>query len=232
MAVANQVTAIVRMSTIVDELQTASEKLAGAQAETVMMLAAAAEAHDQTTGKHLKSIRAISEALAAELGYSADAVIELGLAATLHDIGKISVPDAILSSPMRFDTSDWEAAALWETLKRHSVWGAEFLAGREGFELASRVARWHHERWDGRGYPDGIAGEEIPEEVAIVSVADAFDAMTSDRPYRAGRPLWAAVREVEAHSGRQFSPRVVEALLRLFRRQELPGQTHEEQLAA
>ena len=232
MAVANQVTAIVRMSTIVDELQTASEKLAGAQAETVMMLAAAAEAHDQTTGKHLQSIRAISEALARELGYSDEAVTELGLAATLHDIGKISVPDAILSSPMRFDTSDWEAATLWETLKRHSVWGAEFLAGREGFELASRVARWHHERWDGRGYPDGIAGEEIPEEVAIVSVADALDAMTSDRPYRAGRPLWAAVREVEAHSGRQFSPRVVEVLLRLFRRGDLPGQEESEQVAA
>jgi len=222
-AVANQVSAIVSMSTIVDELQTATSRLAGAQAETVMMLAAAAEAHDHTTGMHLESIRVITETLARELGYDEPEVTELGLAATLHDIGKISVPDVVLSSPMRFDTDDWEAAALWETMKRHSVWGAEFLDGRAGFELAARVARWHHERWDGGGYPDGLRDGEIPEEVAIVTVADALDAMISDRPYRLGRPISAAVAEIERCSGRQFSPKVVDALVRLHQRRALPS---------
>jgi HD-GYP domain-containing protein (c-di-GMP phosphodiesterase class II) len=106
-------------------------------------------------------------------------------------------------------------------LKQHSVWGAEFLKGREGFELAAVVARWHHESWDGSGYPDGLSGEEIPEAVTIGTVADAFDAMVSDRPYRAGRPVSAAVDEVLRCRGRQFSPPVVDALVRLHERGEL-----------
>jgi hypothetical protein len=83
-------------------------------------------------------------------------------------------------------------------MKHHTTWGGEFLAGRPGFELAALVARSHHERWDGSGYPHGLAGEDIPEAATIVSVADAFDAMTSDRPYRAARSLSTAVREIVA----------------------------------
>ncbi len=230
-AVANQVTAIVRMSALVEGLQTASARLAEAQAETVMMLAAAAEAHDRTTGVHLRSIRALSEALARELGYSERDVTELGLAAILHDIGKISVPDAVLSSPRRFDTEDWDVVQMWEVMKQHSVWGADFLVGKPGFELAAAIARWHHERWDGGGYPDGLMGEQIPERVAIVTVADAFDAMISDRPYRAGRPVSAAVREITSCSGRQFSPKVVAALVRLQECGELPSASRDRQAA-
>ena len=101
-------------------------------------------------------------------------------------------------------------------MKQHTIWGAQVLQGRHGFELAEVVARCHHERWDGTGYPSGLRGEEIPEAAAITSVADSFDAMTSDRPYRAGRPTSEAGREIVACSGTQFSPRVVEALLRLY----------------
>jgi putative two-component system response regulator len=221
-SVAAQVTAIVRMATLVDGLQYATRELASAQDETVMMLAAAAEAHDETTGQHLRSIRVISEALATQLGYSEQEVRELGMAATLHDIGKISVPDAILSSPVRFDRDDVEMSLIWEQLQRHSVWGSEFLQNRKGFELASQVARWHHERWDGRGYPDGLVGDQILEKVAIVTVADAYDAMTSDRPYRAGRSAAAAVMEIVRYKGQQFSPRVVDALASLHGMRALP----------
>ncbi len=232
-AVANQVTAIVRMATLVDGLQRATERLSGAQAETVMMLAAAAEAHDHATGLHLESIRALAEAIATELGYDEERVRELGLAATLHDIGKISVPDSILSSPVRFDSDDWEVTRMWDVMKQHSVWGAEFLRARDGFELAGKVARWHHERWDGRGYPDGLQGEAIPEEVTIVTVADAFDAMVQDRPYRAGRPVREAVDEVVRCRGVQFNPKVVDALVRLYERGALPLLADEvERLAA
>jgi diguanylate cyclase (GGDEF)-like protein/PAS domain S-box-containing protein len=167
-AVANQVTAIVRMATT-------SSQLEKAHVETVIMLAAAAEAHDHMTGRHLQRVRAISEALARELGYSEQAAASLALAAVLHDIGKIRVPDALLSSASRLDTDEWSV------MQQHTLWGAEFLRGRPGFELAADVAAAHHERWDGAGYPHGLRGEAIPEAAAIVAVADSFDAITNDR---------------------------------------------------
>ena len=219
-AVATQVTAIVRMAQLVDELQEATARLGEAQAETVMMLAAAAEAHDRETGLHLLSIRTTAEALARELGYADAAVHDLGLAAVLHDIGKISVPDTVLSSSGSLQDDEWEL------MKRHTLWGAEFLSGKPGFDLAATVARSHHERWDGGGYPDGLTDGDIPEAAAIVTVADSFDAMTHDRPYKLGRPIEDAIQEIAACSGKQFSPRVVEALLRLHQRGELPHALH------
>ncbi len=204
-AVANQVTAIVRMATT-------SELLAEAQAETVIMLAAAAEAHDRETGHHLHRVRSISEALALELGYSEQAAADLALAAVLHDIGKVRVPDALLSSTGQLDADEW-----W-VMQQHTIWGEEFLRGRQGFELAADVAAAHHERWDGGGYPRGLAGEEIPEAATIVAVADALDAMTHDRPYRAGRSIAIALQEIRRSSGTQFNPRVVDALAALSAR--------------
>jgi len=230
--VANQVTAIVRMATLVDGLQSATERLSEAQAHTVMMLAAAAEAHDHTTGLHLESVRSFVEAIAREMDYEEGAVRELGLAATLHDIGKIRVPDNLLSSPMRFDSDDWEVARVWDVLKQHSIWGAEFLEPRPEFALAAEVARWHHERWDGKGYPDGIAGDQIPEEVTIVTVADALDAMVHERPYRAARSVAEAMAEIVRCRGVQFNPVVVDALVRLHRRDAVADQVDRVGMAA
>jgi diguanylate cyclase (GGDEF)-like protein len=215
-AIASQVTAIVYMTTLVEELKAASESLAQAHGETVMMLAAAAEAHDDTTGRHLRRVRAITEALSRELGYNEEQAYELGLASVLHDIGKIRVPDTVLTSPGKLAEDEWAL------MKQHTLWGAEFLSGRPGFDLAQVMARSHHERWDGGGYPDGLAGEEIPEAALIISVSDSFDAITSDRPYRAGRPASEAVEEIVSCSGAQFSPRVVEGLVRLYKRGALP----------
>ncbi len=210
--VATQVSAIVRMATLVDQLQSTSSRLAQAQGDTVLLLAAAAEAHDLATGLHLQGVRALTQALARELGYSEDDAHALSLAAVLHDIGKIRVPDSVLASPGPLPDGDWEL------MKQHTVWGAEFLADRPGFELASEIALCHHERWDGTGYPRGLSGEAIPEAATIVTVADSFDAMTHDRPYRARRSTDQAVQEILAYSGRQFSPKVVAALKRLFER--------------
>jgi diguanylate cyclase (GGDEF)-like protein/PAS domain S-box-containing protein len=215
MAVAAQVTGIVRMATLVDELQSTSTRVVQAQTETVMMLAAAAEAHDQATGLHLQNVRAITETLACELGYRQEDAEELGLAAVLHDIGKIRVPDVVLSTAGQLTDPEWDL------MKQHTVWGGGFLAGRQGFELAATIARSHHERWDGSGYPNGLAGEDIPKAATIVAVADAFDAMTSDRPYRAARSVAAAVREIVACSGSHFNPKVVQALVRLHKRKIL-----------
>ena len=214
-AVATQVTAIVRMSSLVEELQVSTSQLQRSHEGTVLMLASAAEAHDHTTGRHLQRVRAISEAIACELGYDDERASALGMAATLHDIGKIRVPDSVLGS------SNSLAEAEWVLMKQHTLWGAAFLSEQPGFELAASVARHHHERWDGAGYPDGLAGEEIPESALITTVADSFDAMTNHRPYRRGRPVDEAVREIVSCSGTQFSPRVVDALVRLFERGEL-----------
>ena len=214
-SVAAQVTAIARMASVLEDLRATSSSLREAHTETVVLLAAAAEAHDHTTGRHLHEIRAITEALARELGQTEESAEALGLAAVLHDIGKIRVPDSILSNPGTLSDEDWRV------MKQHTVWGAEFLAGRPEFETAAVIARSHHERWDGAGYPDGLSDGDIPEPAAIVSVADSFDALISDRPYRKGGSVAEAVAELSACSGKQSSPTVVEALLRLYERGEL-----------
>jgi putative two-component system response regulator len=124
----------------------------------------------------------------------------------------------------------------WVLMKQHTLWGSAFLHEQPGFELAAGVARHHHERWDGGGYPDGLVGEEIPESALITTVADSFDAMTNHRPYRRGCPVEESVREIVSCSGTQFSPRVVDALVRLFGRGELgfvhPGEDEERDLNA
>jgi diguanylate cyclase (GGDEF)-like protein/PAS domain S-box-containing protein len=215
-AVATQVAAIVRMAAFVEELQTSSSQLMRAHTETVLMLAGAAEAHDHTTGRHLQRVSELAGALARELGHDEAAARDLALAAVLHDIGKIRVPDMVLGSSSKLAESEWVL------MRQHTIWGSEFLAGQQGFGLAASVARSHHERWDGDGYPSGLRGDEIPEAAQITSVADAFDAMTNDRPYRLGRPTAEAIGEIVACSGTQFSPRVVAALVRLWENGALP----------
>jgi diguanylate cyclase (GGDEF)-like protein len=214
-SVAAQATAIVRMSVVLEELRATSKRLQDAHVETVMLLASAAEAHDATTGRHLHGIRVITEILARELGYSEERATELALASTLHDIGKIRVPDSVLANSAELTQNDWKV------MKQHTVWGADFLASRPELAEAAAIAQAHHERWDGTGYPDGLTGEEIPESAMIVSVADAFDALTSDRPYRRGRGVDKAVAEIVSCSGTQFSPCVVDALVRIAKRGEL-----------
>ncbi len=212
MTIATQVAALVHMTQLVDQLAGSTAELMQAHDDAVVLLAAAAEAHDHTTGVHLQRVRQVSEAVARELGYPDADARALGLAAMLHDVGKIQVPKSILTSTAPLSRSEREV------MERHPLWGAEFLAGRPGMELAALVARAHHERWDGSGYPHGLAGEAIPEQAAIVAVADCYDALTSDRPYRRGRSTDEAVAEIVAWSGQQFHPKIVAALVRLHRR--------------
>ena len=211
MTVATQVTAIVRLSTMVEELRSVSERIGEARAETVMMLAASAEAHDRATGDHLQAVRGLAEAIAVEMGYGRADAEELGLAAALHDIGKVAVAESVLNHAGSLTGEQWAI------MREHTVRGAEFLSRHTSFFVAAIVARHHHERWDGTGYPDGLRGAEIPEAAAIVTVADSFDAMTTDRPYRKARSIDEAIEEIIAGRGTQFSPRVVDALLRLHR---------------
>ena len=221
-AIATQITSVVRMATLFDELQSTSEHLAQAREEAVLLLAAAAEAHDSTTGHHLRGVRGLTEALARELSYDEKSVRELGMAAVLHDIGKIRVPDHVLSTPGKLSDEQWQI------LIQHTKWGAEFLEHHAGFELAATVARSHHEKWDGSGYPDRLAGDDIPEAATIVAIADAFDAMTGgDRSYQKCRTVDEAVKEFEAFSGTQFNPNVVAALIRIHQAGELTSRSEQ-----
>jgi diguanylate cyclase (GGDEF)-like protein/putative nucleotidyltransferase with HDIG domain/PAS domain S-box-containing protein len=213
--IADQVTAIIHMEALVTDLQAATSQLNDARADTVILLAAAAEAHEKTTGAHLLRVQLLCERLARELGHDEESALAIGQAALLHDIGKIRVPERILLSPARLDGSEWTI------MKQHTTWGAEFLAQRPGFEMAATIAACHHERWDGEGYPQGLSGAQIPEAATIVTVADSFDAITSERPYRSARTAEWAIEEIVRCSGAQFSPRVVDALRRLYARGDL-----------
>jgi HD-GYP domain-containing protein (c-di-GMP phosphodiesterase class II) len=180
-----------------------------------MLLAVAAEARDPYTENHLLRIRGYSEAIASELGLSPQETREIGLASLLHDIGKMQVPDSILTKPGALTAEEWEI------VKQHPTWGEELLSLHPSFEGARQIARWHHENWDGTGYPDGLRGEEIPIGAAVTAVADGFDAMTTQRPYKGAWPPDRAIREIRQNKGLRYSPKVVEAFGRAVRKGEI-----------
>ena len=191
-----------------------SAHLVVAWKEAVEVLARACEYRDDNTGQHAHRVGATSAAIAVELGCDSEFVEHLRLAAPLHDIGKIAIPDEILHKPAAL--SDEEFAVM----KGHAALGAEMVGKRTSpfLQMAEEIARFHHERWDGTGYSAGIAGEAIPLSARIVSVADAYDAMTNDRPYRKAGTKLQAMAELEAMAGKQFDPNVVAALVAHVRR--------------
>lgn len=162
---------------------------------------------DPHIGEHLRAVSRLASRIGLEMSLPLDRLDALALGALLHDLGKIGVPDEILHKPGRLTDTEYE------TIKRHPVLGAEMLAPVEELAQAVPAVRHHHERFDGRGYPDGLRGEEIPLTARVVSVADAFDSMIRDRPYGYGISRVAAMEEIERNSGTQFDPRVVRALL-------------------
>ncbi len=210
-AVAEQMVAIVTTSILLDEIRSTTTQLAANNEAAVLRLAAAAEVHDPAVGPHLRRVRQVSELLALELGSSPTEALQVGLAAALHDVGKLYVPEALLSG------SEILTAEEKTQFRKHTYLGAKFLAG-PGTELAAVVAQSHHERWDGGGYPNGLRGEQIPEAARITSVADVLDAITTDRSYQRHRSLAFAIAEISSQSGKQFSPHVVKALITLYER--------------
>jgi putative two-component system response regulator len=189
------------------------------QLQVVQRLALAAEYRDDDTGQHTSRVAELSERIGAALGMPDSELTLLRQAAPLHDVGKIAIADRILLKPGRLTADEFEQ------MKTHTTLGAEMLA-RPGFpllELASQVALTHHERWDGTGYPAGLAGPEIPLVGRIVAVADVFDALTHARPYKRAWPPAAAVAEIREQRHRQFDPAVVDAFLAVLPELELRG---------
>jgi putative two-component system response regulator len=194
-----------------DEVFERTRDLEQARLEMLDRLALAAEYRDDDTQEHAWRIARSCALLASRLGLPDRGVELIRRAAPLHDIGKIGIPDAILLKPGKL--TDLE----FERIKTHTTIGAEILSGSRSplLRLAERIALTHHERWDGLGYPRGLSGDEIPLAGRIVAVADAFDALTHERPYKEAWPLEKAVREILAQAGRQFDPGVVDAFSRL-----------------
>ena len=173
---------------------------------TVQALATAIEAKDHTTGGHIERVRDLGLLLARELGLRDVRDPQMAYGFLLHDVGKLGVPDAVLRHPGRLSDD------AWDIMRRHPEEGVRILSEIPFLDRALDVVRHHHERWDGSGYPAGLAGEEIPLWARIFSVVDALDAMTADRPYRAAMSYADALAEIRRHSGTQFDPAVVEAL--------------------
>jgi hypothetical protein len=168
--------------------------------ETMEALVSALEARDPYTEAHAGRIRDVAMGLAIALKLSVEERRAVKLGSILHDVGKIGVPDAILLKPGPLTPAEWDI------MRSHPGIGARMLQGIDFLAPALPVIRHHHERWDGHGYPDGLSGSYIPVGARIVAVCDAFDAMTSDRPYRKSLPTEAALEEISACAGKQFDP--------------------------
>src|SRR5215210_1582163 len=192
-----------------EELDGALRSLEGAYSMTLKALVAALETRDSETHGHSERVVNFSLRLGQELALDAEQMRSLEFGSLLHDIGKIGVPDSILRKPAKLTEEEWVR------MREHPLHGQQILRGIEFLQGASRVVAQHHEKWDGTGYPLGLRTEEIDICARIFSVADAFDAITSDRVYRRGKPYEAAAQELEDWAGRQFDPKVVEAFHRV-----------------
>jgi diguanylate cyclase (GGDEF)-like protein/putative nucleotidyltransferase with HDIG domain len=173
-------------------------------------LAGAVDARDPYTHGHSERVALYSVAIATELGLNPEERELLRTAALLHDVGKIGIPDSVLKKPAALDKDDWEI------IKDHPQLGANILGKAPQLSPILPGILYHHERYDGKGYPHGLAGHQIPRIARILAVADTLDAITSNRPYRPGRPLEDALEEIERCSGTQFEPEVIDACRRAF----------------
>jgi HD-GYP domain-containing protein (c-di-GMP phosphodiesterase class II) len=194
---------------------------------TVMVLSDVVEADDGYTAFHCRSVVELATAVGQELKLKPDDLQELEIAALLHDVGKIAIPKEILNKPARLTDAEFEL------MKTHTVEG-QALLDRIGGRLArvGTIVRSCHERWDGRGYPDGMLGEEIPLAARIVFCCDAYSAMTTNRPYRTAMSRAAAVAELRANAGSQFEPRIVDALINVLDQTEEVSESYSDAVRA
>jgi hypothetical protein len=170
------------------------------------LLARAVDMRDEYTGRHSAQVGTLARRVGRRIGMPSPEIEELAGAARLHDVGKLGVPDAILQKAGPLDESEWAV------MRRHPEWGAEMVGRVPGLERMATLVRAHHERWDGGGYPEGLAGKGIPLASRVIGVCDAFAAMVSRRPYRAALTVEAALAELTAGAGSQFDPVVVAAV--------------------
>lgn len=193
-----------------NEVEKKTRENEGLSLHVVQTLAAAIDAKDNYTNGHSARVAVYSREIARRAGYSEKAQNDIYMMGLLHDVGKIGVPDAVINKPGKLTDEEFEK------IKNHPVMGARILKSIKEMPQLVTGARWHHERYDGRGYPDGLKGTDIPEEARIIGVADAYDAMTSNRSYRRSMEQSAVREQVEKGKGTQFDPRCADIMLQMI----------------
>jgi HD-GYP domain-containing protein (c-di-GMP phosphodiesterase class II) len=192
-------------------------QLHDAHMETIYILAIACEEKDEDAGNHVRRLRRFSQAIARQMGMTAHEAENIGYAAVLHDVGKIHIPDVVLKKPGPLTPEEFAQ------MREHTLAGEKILQPSPYFARASRVARSHHENWDGTGYPDGLRGEAIPIEARIVHVADVYDALVHSRVYKPSMDRALAIEEIRQSRGEMFDPAVLDAFEALEAAGELQG---------
>ncbi|MCL1892853.1 MAG: HD domain-containing protein [Holophagaceae bacterium] len=182
---------------------------------SIDMLALVAEYKDMAVGGHILRTQELTKRLSLALGLGHALSESYAKASRLHDIGKVGIPDAILSKPSQLTPEEFKIIAT------HSIIGDQILRNQPALEIARSVARSHHERWDGKGYPDGLLGSDIPLEARIAAIVDVFDALASPRPYKKSWPLEDVIAEIEGCSGTQFDPKIVNIFSKIYRSGDL-----------
>jgi response regulator RpfG family c-di-GMP phosphodiesterase len=175
----------------------------------ILMLSNAAEAKDEVTGGHVLRIADLTERICLAMGMNPTEAEEIGFFSIMHDVGKIHIPDHILQKRGKLTDDEFRI------MKRHSAAGEKIIGNSKFYTIAKQIARHHHEKWDGTGYPDGYSGEQIPLPARVVAVVDVFDALTHERPYKEAWPQKRALEEIASLSGKAFDPTVVEAFLKV-----------------
>ncbi|MBY0515665.1 MAG: HD-GYP domain-containing protein [Bacteriovoracaceae bacterium] len=198
-----------------ERLKIENQKMAEMMARTILK---ALDCKDHYTFGHSMRVAYFSLVTGSELGLTEDEMKELELSAIFHDIGKIGTPDQVLNKPSRLTEEEFAI------MKQHPELSYEILKEYPSLEKIGLNARYHHERYDGRGYPEGMKGEEIPLFARIILIADTFDAMTSTRPYRKGLDYSVAFDELNQFSGSQFDPKCVTAFIEGMRKESLKGE--------
>ena len=191
-------------------LKTTASELEEAYQNAVTMLSIACEGKDEDTGNHVQRVQHYTAAMAMDLGIAEDQAQHMGVMSILHDVGKMSIPDAILKKPGKLTPEEWEI------MKTHTTEGVRILGDHPFYAVAREIAGYHHENWDGSGYPHGLKGEDIPLSARIVKVADVFDALASRRPYKDPWPIPKILSYFTECRGTQFDPRVIDSFMRLY----------------
>jgi len=209
-AIVNQIKIAIERILLLKDLQEANTKLLKAYDETIEALARAIDLRDAETYGHSERVANLTVEIAKAMGIEKEQLIHIRRGALLHDIGKLAVPDRILLKPGKLDEEEWKI------MKMHPLYAQEMLSKIEYLKPALDIPLYHHERWDGSGYPFGLKGEEIPLSARIFAVVDVYDALTSDRPYRKAWTKQEAIDYIKNQSGRQFDPKVVEVFLKIL----------------
>lgn len=203
------------LSAVQARLQRTDELMVAQLKRALRTLANAIEARDKYTREHVEQVNAYAQAMAADQGWTESQREALEFGAILHDIGKIHIRESTLLKTGPLDPDEWEE------MRKHPIIGARMIEGIPYLSPSIPLVLYHHERWDGEGYPEGRAGEDIPIEARLLAVADTFHAMTSDRPYREAIPPEKAFQEIKELAGKQFDPQMVESFARCWERDEI-----------